>query len=60
MSLQNGARAIALGRIVPLMTVLWRVINPIAPGAGSMFLSSALTGMEPQNRTKPLYCRAFF
>ena len=22
----------------PAMTVLWRVINPIAPGSGSMFL----------------------
>ena len=25
----------------PVMTVLWRVIDPIAPGAGSMFLLAA-------------------
>src|SRR5258707_795267 len=40
----------------PVMTVLWGVIDPIAPGAGSMFLRSEEHTSELQSR-QYLVCR---
>ncbi len=48
----------------PVMTVLWGMIDPIAPGAGSMFLliaTSLLAGFWPagvRGRTPRLAARA--